>query len=355
MSKLCFDYDPLLFAAGSIGETRSVKVVHRESGDEYEFPTRTAFYGHWKKKAGGWLAEYNQAKTTPRLPEEFDITDVQVPEPIEHCVHSLKQTILSVKEAVGANSYYGYSGKGDVFRHDASTVVKYKGSRDTAIRPVHLDALKDYLVKHHACKIITKIEADDACSMDSHEAYQKWKKSKKGEDKLVLAAVDKDYLQCAAHIIHPYQLGEIDSHDGSFGGLWLNEKGEVKGRGRMWLYQQVMNGDDADCYFANSATTMKWGEMSAYNLLKDAKTDQEAFQALVDGYKLLYPQPKKIIGWRGFEDYKKTKPKPNAQDFEIEVDWLSMLQENFTLAFMLRKPGDKVDVKETLTKLGVPI
>jgi hypothetical protein len=62
MTKLVFDYDPILYECGFIGEERHVKVVHRASGDEYEFPNRTAFYGHWKKKAGGWLAEYNAGR-----------------------------------------------------------------------------------------------------------------------------------------------------------------------------------------------------------------------------------------------------------------------------------------------------
>lgn len=343
MTKLCFDYDPILYTAGSIGETRSVKVVHRASGDEYEFPNRTQFWGHHKKKAGGWLAEYNQGRTTPRLPDEFDVTDHQEPEDITHCMHTLKQIIASVKEATGAKSYYGYSGKGEVFRVGVSTVVKYKGNRDNALRPVHLDDLKDYLVKSHACKIVQGIEADDACSMDSYEAYLKWEQSKSDKDKLLLCAVDKDYLQCAAHLTHPHNnVGVVDSYGVGLGKLFLKPnaqgKNEVKGRGRLWLYQQVLDGDDSDNYFANSASAMKWGSMSAYQLLKDAKTDQEAFQALVGGYKTLYPQPKKVVGWRGDE---------------IEVDWLSMLQENFTLAFMLRKPDDKVDVKKTMEKLGV--
>lgn len=356
MTRVCFDYDPILYTAAAIGETRSVKIVHRESGDEYEFPTRTAFYGHWKKKAGGWLAEYNKAKTTQRTADEFDYFDIQTPEPIEHCMHTARKVIESVKEAVGASSYYGYSGKGQVFRVDVSTIMKYKGNRDDVMRPVHLDALKDYLVKRHGCKIIEKIEADDACSMDSYEAYAKWKKSQSDKDKLILAAVDKDYLQCPAHLIHPYDLGKVDSHDGSFGFLQLETKGAqelVKGRGRMWLYHQVMSGDDADFYCANSASDMKWGPKSSYKLLEGAKTDKEAFEALVEGYKTLYPQPKKIIGWRGYEDAKRTILKPNASEFEIEIDWLYVMQENFSLAMMLRKPGDKIDVKATLDKLGV--
>lgn len=337
MTRLVFDFDPILYTAGSVGETRSIKVVHRESGDEYAFANRTAFWGHWKKRAGGWLAEYNATRKNPRLPDEFDVVDVQEPEPIANCIHTIKQMITSHVEGVGASSYYGYSGRGKVFREDVSTVLKYKGNREGMLRPIHLEELKDYLVKHHRCEIVTGIEADDACSIDSYDAYQKWKKTRSDDDKLVLAYVDKDYLQCAGHLWDTNKMDGIDSYDG-FGKLYLNEKGDVKGRGRMWLYQQVLNGDSSDNYFANSASTMKWAEKSAYALLKDCKNDKEAFEAMVAGYKTLYPQPKKIIGWRGDE---------------IEIDWLYMLQENFTLAKMLRWKGDSVDVKDVMNKLEV--
>lgn len=337
MPVLMFDYDPLLYTSGSVGETRSIKVVHRESGDEYAFATRTAFYGHWKKKAGGWLAEYNATRKTPRLVEEFDIVDVQEPEPISNCIHTLKQMIQSHKEATGCTKYYGYSGKGVVFREEVSTVLRYKGNRLDMLRPIHLDELKEYLIKHHACKIVTGIEADDACSIDSYDAYQVWKKTKADKDKLILAYVDKDYLQCTGHLWNTNKMDAVDTYDG-FGKLFLNEKGEVKGRGRMWLYQQVLDGDTSDNYCANSASSMKWASKSAYALLKDAKNDKEAFEALVKGYKQLYPAPKEIIGWRGDT---------------LTVDWLYMLQENMTLAFMLRRLGDKINVKDVLTKLEV--
>lgn len=346
MTKLCFDYDPLLYSAAAIGEERKVKVVHKASGRELEFETRTAFYGHWKTKKGGWLAEANapriKAGKEPWSPDDFTYEDIQIPEPIEFCIKTLKRTIEAVKEHVGTNLYFGFSGKGKVFREDVSTVIKYKGNRDNVLRPVHLDALKEYLVRQHNCTIIEGIEADDMCTITSYDAYRKWEKSKSDSDKLVLCAVDKDYDQSAAHILHPFDLGDIRSHDGGFGYLKLDESGKEKkvvGRGRMWLYFQVMNGDDADNYFANSGNpAVKWGQMSAYKVLKDAKNDKEAFEALVKGYKTIYPAPKKIIGWRGDE---------------IEIDWLYMLQENFTLAFMLRKLDDKVVVKDVLTKLGV--
>jgi hypothetical protein len=362
MTRLIFDYDPILYECGFIGEKRHVKVVHRASGDDYEFPNRTAFWGHHLKRAGGWLAQYNEGRTSPRLPDEFDCIDVQVPESITVPINTIKSTIQGLKEVCNADQgYYGYSGKGDSFRLGLSTVLKYKGNRDSALRPLLLDDLKDYLMKHHACKLVSGIEADDACSIDQFDGYQKWKQSKSDMDKLILAYVDKDYLQCTGHLYNTNKQDGICTHEG-FGWLELVERvstsgkkvEEVKGRGRMWLYQQVMDGDSSDNYCANSASDMKWGAKSAYALLKDAKNDKQAFEALVKGYKLLYPAPKTIVGWRGYEDGdRKKKLLPNASEFEIKIDWLYMMQENFTMAFMLRRLGDKIDVRSTLDKLGI--
>lgn len=338
MTTLLFDYDPLLYAAGSVGEKRTIQVVHNKSGDEYEFKTRTDFWGHWKTKSGGWLAEYNKGKNSQRSANEFTITDVQTPEPIENCLHTIKSMIKGIVEAVGADSYYGYSGRGKVFREDISTILQYKGTRASSLRPLHLEALKEYLVDHQACEVVETIEADDACSIDSYSAYNKWVKSKCDKDKLVLALQDKDYYQCAGHLYNTNTCASICSYDG-FGWLNTNEKGDVKGRGRMWLYQQVLSNDVSDNYAANSASDLKWGEKAAYKLLKGCSNDKQAFEALVAGYKTLYPAKKKIVGWRGDS---------------IEIDYLYVLQENFNLAKMLRTRDEKTtNIRELLTKLQI--
>jgi hypothetical protein len=344
MTRVCFDFDPILYTAGFVGEKRTIKVVHRESGDEYEFGNRTQFWGHHKKKAGGYLAEWNSAKSEEkkRKPEEFDITDVQTPEPFENCVRTMDSLIKGYVEAIGADGgYYGYSGRGTTFREDVSTLIKYKGNRDGALRPVHLDQMKEYLINNHDCRIVTGIEADDACSIDSYSAYKLWKRTGLDKDKLVLAYVDKDYLQCAGHLYNTMTGNGIDTYGEGFGSLFIDTSGKeakVRGRGRMWLYYQTMNGDDADNYFANVASPVKWADMSAYNVLKDAKNDKEALEAMVRGYKTLYPAPKTVKGWRG-ED--------------IDIDWLYVMRENFTLARMLRWEDDKVDVLDVMDKLGV--
>jgi hypothetical protein len=58
----------------------------------------------------------------------------------------------------------------------------------------------------------------------------------------------------------------------------------------------------------------------------------------VNIFKELYPEPKIVTGWRGDK---------------IEVDWLYVMQEMFTMAHMLRSENDSVDIKSVLDKLEV--
>ena len=336
MTKLLFDYDYLLYAAGGVSETRSIVVTHKTSGDTWEFPNRTTFWGHHKHKAGGWLAEWNSTRKeeNKRKPEDFDVVDKQEPEPLANAIHTLKQSILSVKELVGAKVHYGYSGKGKVFREDVSTIIKYKGNREGALRPLHLDDLKAYLLKNHACEIVTGIEADDAVSIDSYNA---WKAEAKGAERLVVACNDKDYKQVPGHLLYDGKT-EYTSYGEGYGWLDLDSKGKPDGRGRVWLYYQVLAGDGADNYFPNSASDMKWGEMAAYKALKDCKSDRDALTKLTECYMMLYPAPKTIVGWRGDE---------------ILIDWEYVLRENFTLARMLRWEDDFVDLGGVMHRLGV--
>jgi len=53
MKTAVIDGDLYKYAVAFVGEKRTVRVVHRKSGRELIVPTRTDFYGHWKKKEGG--------------------------------------------------------------------------------------------------------------------------------------------------------------------------------------------------------------------------------------------------------------------------------------------------------------
>lgn len=344
MTQIVFDFDPLLYSCGPLAEERYVLVENTSTKEQWKVKSRSEFYGHWKKKQGGLLAQMNEGRFSPLDPErDFTYIDVQEPTKFKWATNGVDAFIERVCGVLGTNDYYGYTGRGKVFRHDLATLHPYKHGRDAALKPLFINELKEYLVKWHGGKIVEGIEADDAVTMDSYAAFQEWKAGKR--EPLIAAILEKDY-RCGP--IHMYNTSEdtLDTIDG-FGKLWVqtnvSPKGkttrQVKGEGRIWLIFQCLSGDDADTYWANSGCLEKpWGEMSAYKMLCECKTDKEAFQALMDGYKHLYPEPKQFTNFRGDT---------------FTIDALYCASENFSLAKMLRWEGDHVKLKDVLTKLNI--
>lgn len=326
MTTALYDLDFIKYEAASLAEDRSILVVHKKSGDEYKFKTRTEFYGNFRKKSGGWLAEHNKTRKTPRLVDEFDIVDVQIPLPLSHAYSVVNNRIDTINSRLGVRQYYGYVGKGDSFRVELSTILKYKGQRAAAIKALQIEEVEHYLVKKHAGEYISGLESDDQCVIDCT-----------ANKDLILVARDKDFYGCELTLFNPDMMDVPQKIEG-LGKLYTNDKQEVKGWGRKFFYHQVMSLDQADNYCANSASEKRWGEKSSYNLLEECKTDKTCLEALVKGYKTLYPEKKVITGWRGDK---------------IEIDWLYVLKENFNLARMLRWEGDVVDVQDVLNKLKI--
>jgi len=320
------DMDFIKFEAACLAEERSIVVTHKSSGNQKEFKTRTEFYGSWQKKSGGWLAEQNKSRTTPFLVEDFNIEDKQESLGMGAARQILNSRLDAILGKLGTKDYYGFTTKGKSFREDISTVIKYKGNRDNLVRPLLLSEVADLMLRKYNTEYQEFFEVDD-------RVVQEWNKDKS----LVVVGAEKDYLGCEIDFFNPDTMDEPMEIRG-LGGLWIDGNKQVKGHGRKWLYQQVLSSDSADNYAANSATDMKWGPKSAYNLLAPCQTDADCFKALLQGYRKLYPEPKSIVGWKGDT---------------IEIDALYMLNENFQLARMRRFEGDEFHVEDVLTKLKI--
>lgn len=363
--KLIFDYDFLIFEAASIAEERYITAKHSPSDRKFEFATKTELWGDWRKKNGGWIAEENARNGNDYYKaEDFEIVMCQRPKPflvsgkaghydefgvlrmtsaeptyiapLKGAKMVLDRKIKDIYEKLGATSYMGYTGKGEVFRHDLATLLPYKGNRDDLLTPLVLHKLKDYVIAKHNCQLVTGIESDDAVNIAVTEGYKAFQRG--AGEKVVGIHVDKDYNSSEGFWFNPDKDDEPREVKG-FGSLYLNEKNEVKGDGRIWLYHQVLSSDASDNYAANSQSDKKWGEKSSYKLLKDCTNDKQAFEALVAGYKTLYPESKTITNFRGDT---------------FEIDWLYCLTENFNLAKMMRTYDEKPTVvKDILDKLGV--
>jgi 5'-3' exonuclease len=344
--KLVFDMDFAIYAAACSAQQTKVCATHIPTGEPFTFSNRTELWGNWRTKDGGWIKEQNEEYGKAYKAEDFVVEDLQIDLGIHIATKKLDKDVRKICENLGAKSYYGYTGRGETFRNNAATVMEYKGNRKDLIRPIHLDAMKEYAMAIHNCHLVEGVEADDMVAIDCLEGYRAWKKN--GKVKVIAIAVDKDAKQTEGWHFNP----DKDYHPSEEGGvkaiprlveglgeLYLNAKGDVDGEGALWLYHQILCGDSVDNYKANSGNpSVKWGEKASYKLLKDCKKHKEAIKALATGYKTIYPEPMEIVGWRGDK---------------IKIDWKYMLQENWTLAMMLRRKGDCVHVPTMLDKLGI--
>ena len=83
----------------------------------------------------------------------------------------------------------------------------------------------------------------------------------------------------------------------------------------------------------------KFGEKSAWNIMKDCKTDKEALQVVYNKYKEWYPSPVTYTAWNGVQ---------------YTVNYVENLQMIVDCAHMQRTgPEDRVAIENVLDKLGV--
>lgn len=313
------DGDILAFRCASATEKRSVIATHKENLSELEFDTVTRF----KEWAG-------------EDADQYDLKPIRTPEPIAHTIRAMKQLLGTILEKSKCNSYHiVVSGPSDGnFRKHLPLPTQYKDSRKDAGKPVNLEEAKQYLIDKHNAEVAVG-EADDLIVAYKYQGYRDKKF-------IVSGSIDKDDAHGPGWMLNWDTMDEPEMVDG-FGELYLVQQGEketVKGKGRVFLYYQMLFGDPVDCYKPCELAKVKFGEKSAYKVLKDCKTDKEAVQAVVNTYKKWYPEPIFYTAWDGSRHKK---------------DWMEIWQMYADCAFMRRWDGDRLDVKKLCEKLGVEV
>jgi len=309
---IVIDGDLLAFKCAAVTEKRSVIAKHKETLDELEFDTATKF----KEWAG------NEQ-------DLYELTPIRTPEPIAHTISAMKLMLNNLLEACGASKYHIVLSGEDNFRKDIPLPTRYKDSRSTSGKPVNLDEAKAYLVKHHNAEI-AKGEADEVLVGYAYQGY-------KNKEQVIQCSIDKDAYHGPGWLYNWDNMDAPQLIEG-FGKLYINDKDSVKGEGRIWLLFQMVFGDPVDCYKPCEIAKVKYGEKSAYKLLKDCTTDKEAIEAVVKQYKKWYPEPIWYEAWDG-KKYQK--------------DWKEIWQMYADCAFMPRWEGDRFDVIKVMDKLRV--
>lgn len=339
--KLIFDADSIAYKAAAANEEKSISTQHIEKGVVEYWANRTAFRAY--------IAE------TTHTEDMYVIKDVQEAKHSSYGKGLIREMIKGYHNRTGVSKGEIYIGGEDNFRDFiplpmtyVATVGKwagksklggkYKENREDTIRPVQLKELRAYMVKELGAIVVNGQEVDDMSSIRAYEGF-------KNGVRIIQVTEDKDALQCSGWLFNPQKMIKPVLIRG-FGELHKEGKG-IKGTGRLWLYYQTLYGDSVDNYHGcdlwkiqqdKAGKSATFGEVAAFNILKDATNDKEALTAVYNQYKAWYPQP---VTYTAHDGIIHTK------------DALEIMQMYFDCAHMRRWEGDRIDVASMLEKLSI--
>jgi hypothetical protein len=321
---LVLDGDEIAFKVSAACEQRGILVTNKTNEAQSAFKHRT---------------EFNNFLAGLVIPDgHFEIEDTQIAEPIKNAFATIKAKLNNYKDKFNTEHMEIYLSGKDNFRDHIPLPIQYKSDRKDSLRPLLLKDIRNYLSEFQkAVTVQGAYEVDDVLGMRGYDGYKSGKK-------IIPFTVDKDALQNSGWLYNPDKMIEPQFIEG-LGELSIDDKGKLRGFGRKWLYAQWVLGDSTDCYnprdIAQQLTGKKptFGEKAAYKLLAELTTDKDCVKAIQDLY----------IKWYGKSDvtYKTFKGD------ERTVDYIEIMQMYLDCARMLRWEGDKVVVREMLTKMGL--
>jgi hypothetical protein len=211
-------------------------------------------------------------ETLSYLTIEEDVTA----DPVEHCLHTVKMQLQKIRAATGAKESRLFLTGGNSFREKIATVKPYKGNRDRTHRPVHYDAIREYMEKYHGAVVVDEIEADDALCMEQHA---------QPEGQSVIVSLDKD-LDMVPGWHYNYVNQEFYYAD-VIGKLWWANNSEyrkLRGTGLKWFYAQLIMGDSTD----NIQGVPKKGMKAAFEAIDPCADEFQMMDAVRPLYRAAY-------------------------------------------------------------------
>ena len=234
--KALIDGDVVTYQAGFASDIRKYHV------NGYEFD--------YKKEA---LEHCKNTHSDPRY-----ITKTVTPEPIEHCLHSVKLMIENMCEQIDADQYVTYLTTTDpTFRHKMYT--QYKANR-SGEKPLHYAEIRSYLQDHHNAVVTLGNEADDWMGLEQMDDLRN-NDFDPLKAETCICTVDKDLNMIPGWHFNwrKEEMYWISQHDADF-----------------FFWEQFLTGDTAD----NIPGIKGVGEKTAKKILASCSTNQEAYDTV---------------------------------------------------------------------------
>jgi hypothetical protein len=196
----------------------------------------------------------------------FDFVADMLDERINH--------ICATVEATQPPKLY-LTGKGN-FRNEIAKRVPYKSRKSN--KPWHFNNITAYLMCMYDVTVSLGMEADDLMSIEQTNR----------PNETIICTRDKDLRQ-----VDGWHYGWELGNQPSFGPLLVEGFGEIKlssdrksckGYGEKFFYTQCLMGDPVDSIPGIPGTAA----VGAFNIMKDTKTTEEAFRAVLEAYRIAF-------------------------------------------------------------------
>lgn len=190
-------------------------------------------------------------------------------EPVHHAYHLIKTNIMKIINGAKLDSYKLYLTANDKsnYRFDIAKTQPYKGNR-VAPKPVHYQALRDYMVDHWGAEVISGREADDAMGIAQMQ----------GQGKTIICGIDKDLLMIPG--LHYNFVSDIHYRFEDPGELFKHKRGKILGGGLKFFYAQMLMGDAAD----NIPGLKGVGPIKALEMLDKLDTEEQMLYTVRKAY-----------------------------------------------------------------------
>lgn len=346
------DGDQLAYICAAANEDKVIIATHKASGNKKEFKNRTEFWGNKKKEIGGWLQDLNMTRQvegkTLFTKEDFEITDEQRPRELAFCLSNIKNKLNSFLNHLGLTKYQVVLGGEDNFRLMLPSVEQYKSNRADTLRPLQLKEAREYLTKHHETLVVDGIEADDFLAMKGYESVEVFNKT--GIFPYIIVSFDKDQLGNMTFMFNSYTEEGVYKHpipilvnnqdeSEGLGSLFL-VKNKVKGYGFKFLMFQTLVGDPTDCIKPYQSLGIRFGELSAYQLIQPCTSHKDVLEVVIRQYKEWFPEGVKFTSWNGEE---------------ISMTTGQWMNNIFRMVYMLTSENDKTHIGTLIKKYNAEI
>lgn len=306
---LIIDADPIVYRSGFAAEKVNYQaVIEDEAGNQY-----AEYFTPSEDETAYKLLQERLKQPGIALIEAEKLVDV---EPVSHALMIVRQTLESIMKEVNFKdkdqAHILLSGPGN-YREKLATYRPYKGNRDPEHKPVHYQAIRDYLTQQWNAIVVSGREADDEASILAH-------RFRKRRQKYVIASIDKDLHQIPG-VHYDYRLKQqvtVSPEDA-----------------RLVLWRQALSGDTTDNIPGACGIGVGKAQKIVEEWLDDAEiTDAQLWQLTVGVY--LKQATAKSDCYYANRIEKWSPDSEGAREQEAAI----VARENMRLVYLQREPNE---------------